>query len=145
MRKYHKSNIIERVRTQNNYNEKELQDNNELFRFSLNINENFPFLQTSKSEEDLIEKCSVDYEMEIQLNLNEKIDIFKKTICRKIVILMPNIIDFIKIENIDGSSLYNNITRLNSNGVVQLVDKTQDLPHWIMSAMKCLANCMFYY
>src|SRR5690606_1287214 len=86
----------------------------------------------------LLESCQSGEEVE--LNLNEKIAAHKKVVLDKIRSLQPNICDFIKLDKVDGSSLYNNITRLNANGVVQLADKTQDLPHWIMSAMKCLAN-----
>uniref|UniRef100_A0A8C1RR64 DEP domain containing 1a n=1 Tax=Cyprinus carpio TaxID=7962 RepID=A0A8C1RR64_CYPCA len=33
-----------------------------------------------------------------------------------------------------------NMTQVNKHGVVSLEDKTDDLPHWVLSAMKCLAN-----
>lgn len=33
-----------------------------------------------------------------------------------------------------------NMTKVNKHGVVYLEDKTEDLPHWVLSAMKCLAN-----
>ncbi|KPP67698.1 DEP domain-containing protein 1A-like [Scleropages formosus] len=33
-----------------------------------------------------------------------------------------------------------NMTNVNKHGVVTLEDKTGDLPHWVLSAMKCLAN-----
>nr|AAI71596.1 DEP domain containing 1a [Danio rerio]AAI71624.1 DEP domain containing 1a [Danio rerio] len=33
-----------------------------------------------------------------------------------------------------------NMTKVNKHGVVSLEDKTEDLPHWALSAMKCLAN-----
>lgn len=141
MRKYHKSNLIEPVKPSKKG--KELQDNHELFRFSPNANENLPFLKTSKSEADLLESCSAEQYEKIEINLNEKISCTKQTVWQQILSLLPNICDFIKCEQIDGQSLYNNITRLNANGVVQLTDKSQDLPHWIMSAMKCLANCEF--
>lgn len=136
LRKYHKSNIIERVK--NNKNHKELQDNTELFRFTVDANENLPFLAVSKSEVDLLE--TREDKLSIELNLNEKISAHKQTTCQHIINLMPNFTKFIKLEKINGSDIFNNITRLNANGVVQLADKSQDLPHWIMSAMKCLAN-----
>ena len=141
LRKYHKSDIIERIKA--NKNDKELQDNNELYRFSVNANENLPFLTTSKSEADLLESCNAESYNEGELNLNEKIAAYKGAIWQQMRTIQPNIGDFIKLEKIDGSSLHNNITRLNTNGVVQLADKNQDLPHWIMSAMKCLANCEY--
>ncbi|KAK1165382.1 DEP domain-containing protein 1A-like [Acipenser oxyrinchus oxyrinchus] len=33
-----------------------------------------------------------------------------------------------------------NMTNVNKHGVVTLQDKSGDLPHWVLSAMKCLAN-----
>ncbi|XP_067250713.1 DEP domain-containing protein 1A isoform X3 [Chanodichthys erythropterus] len=33
-----------------------------------------------------------------------------------------------------------NMTKVNKHGVVSLEDKTEDLPHWVLSAMNCLAN-----
>ncbi|XP_043101963.1 DEP domain-containing protein 1A isoform X1 [Puntigrus tetrazona] len=33
-----------------------------------------------------------------------------------------------------------NMTKVNKHGVVSLEDKTDDLPYWVLSAMKCLAN-----
>ncbi|XP_015211969.1 DEP domain-containing protein 1A isoform X2 [Lepisosteus oculatus] len=38
-----------------------------------------------------------------------------------------------------GHIVYN-MTNVNKHGVVTLQDKTGDLPHWVLSAMKCLAN-----
>ncbi|KTF78610.1 hypothetical protein cypCar_00022021, partial [Cyprinus carpio] len=38
-----------------------------------------------------------------------------------------------------------NMTQVNKHGVVSLEDKTDDLPHWVLSAMKCLANFMCGY
>ncbi|XP_051525746.1 DEP domain-containing protein 1A-like isoform X2 [Myxocyprinus asiaticus] len=33
-----------------------------------------------------------------------------------------------------------NMMKVNKHGVVSLEDKKEDLPHWVLSAMKCLAN-----
>ncbi|XP_043941541.1 DEP domain-containing protein 1A [Protopterus annectens] len=33
-----------------------------------------------------------------------------------------------------------NMTHVNKHGVVTMQDKSEDLPHWVLSAMKCLAN-----
>ena len=33
-----------------------------------------------------------------------------------------------------------NMTRVSAKGIVQLEERTEDLPHWVLSAMKCLAN-----
>ncbi|KAJ7992912.1 hypothetical protein DPEC_G00267000 [Dallia pectoralis] len=41
---------------------------------------------------------------------------------------------------INPQNIVNNVTNVNKHGVVTLDDKTDDLPHWVLSAMKCLAN-----
>ncbi|XP_041475302.1 DEP domain-containing protein 1B-like [Lytechinus variegatus] len=38
------------------------------------------------------------------------------------------------------SDIIHNCTHINKNGVVQLINKENDLPHWVLSAMRCLAN-----
>ncbi|XP_017494092.1 PREDICTED: DEP domain-containing protein 1A-like, partial [Rhagoletis zephyria] len=142
LRKYHKSCIIERVREKGKEG-KELQDNNELYRFSISANENLPFLNASRSEADLLGATTSEPlkdEPPVELTLNEKVFAYKSTIYEQMRAVQPCIGDWLKLEKIDGTTLYNNITRVNANGVVQLSDKTADLPHWIMSAMKCLAN-----
>ncbi|XP_071837194.1 DEP domain-containing protein 1A-like isoform X1 [Apostichopus japonicus] len=41
---------------------------------------------------------------------------------------------------IKGKSIIHNSTQLSRSGVVVISDKTDDLPHWVLSAMKCIAN-----
>jgi len=43
-------------------------------------------------------------------------------------------------ELLDIERVMHNMTRVSSKGIVQLDDKQEDLPHWVLSAMKCLAN-----
>src|SRR5699024_990434 len=115
LRKYHKSCIIERVRGSHKENNKELQDNNELYRFSVSANENLPFLNASKSEADLLGTCTSSSgeqpakskETEVELNLNEKIFVYKSTIYEQMRSIQPSIGDLMKLEKIDGTSLYN--------------------------------------
>ena len=33
-----------------------------------------------------------------------------------------------------------NMTRVSTKGIVQLEERQEELPHWVLSAMKCLAN-----
>ncbi|XP_068581102.1 DEP domain-containing protein 1A [Cebidichthys violaceus] len=42
--------------------------------------------------------------------------------------------------HINPQNIIHNMTRVNKHGVVALDDKTNDLPHWVLSAMKSLAN-----
>uniref|UniRef100_A0A8C7Y7T5 DEP domain containing 1a n=1 Tax=Oryzias sinensis TaxID=183150 RepID=A0A8C7Y7T5_9TELE len=41
---------------------------------------------------------------------------------------------------INPQNIIHNMTKVNKHGVVALDDKTNDLPHWVLSAMKSLAN-----
>ncbi|KAL6108353.1 depdc1 [Pungitius sinensis] len=41
---------------------------------------------------------------------------------------------------INPQNIIHNMTNVNKHGVVTLDDKTNDLPHWVLSAMKSLAN-----
>ncbi|XP_057696108.1 DEP domain-containing protein 1A [Corythoichthys intestinalis] len=42
--------------------------------------------------------------------------------------------------SINPYNIIHNMTKVNKHGVVTLDDKTDDLPHWVLSAMKSLAN-----
>ncbi|KAM7012189.1 DEP domain-containing protein 1A isoform 1-T1 [Tautogolabrus adspersus] len=41
---------------------------------------------------------------------------------------------------INPQNIIHNMTKVNKHGVVTMDDKTSDLPHWVLSAMKSLAN-----
>uniref|UniRef100_A0A672YU40 DEP domain containing 1a n=1 Tax=Sphaeramia orbicularis TaxID=375764 RepID=A0A672YU40_9TELE len=41
---------------------------------------------------------------------------------------------------VNPQNIIHNMTKVNKHGVVTLEDKTNDLPHWVLSAMKSLAN-----
>ncbi|KAI7696077.1 hypothetical protein SSS_08129 [Sarcoptes scabiei] len=136
LRKYHKSNIIERIAISKN--DTELRDNNELYQFTMEAKEN---LNASDYKENYLSTaCSTENPIQIELDVKEKAEIYKKTIWSNLLSVLPNINEYIKPEEINSFDLYNNITKVNSNGVVQLLDKSEDLPHWILSAMKCLVN-----
>ncbi|KAJ8277785.1 hypothetical protein GJAV_G00079860 [Gymnothorax javanicus] len=48
--------------------------------------------------------------------------------------------DVLDPAQVDSRHIVFNMTNVNKHGVVTLEDKTVDLPHWVLSAMKCLAN-----
>ncbi|KAJ8376447.1 hypothetical protein SKAU_G00070270 [Synaphobranchus kaupii] len=48
--------------------------------------------------------------------------------------------DVLDPAQVDSRHIVYNMTNVNKHGVVTLEDKTGDLPHWVLSAMKCLAN-----
>uniref|UniRef100_A0A3Q3VMG8 DEP domain-containing protein n=1 Tax=Mola mola TaxID=94237 RepID=A0A3Q3VMG8_MOLML len=41
---------------------------------------------------------------------------------------------------VNPQNIIHNMTKINKHGVVTLDDKTNDLPHWVLTAMKSLAN-----
>jgi len=41
---------------------------------------------------------------------------------------------------LDMENIMHNMTKVSAKGIVQVEDKYEDLPHWVLSAMKCLAN-----
>ncbi|XP_039985699.1 DEP domain-containing protein 1A [Xiphias gladius] len=48
--------------------------------------------------------------------------------------------DVLNQHYVDPQNIIHNMTKVNKHGVVTLDDKTNDLPHWVLSAMKSLAN-----
>ncbi|KAH9412549.1 Domain found in Dishevelled, Egl-10, and Pleckstrin (DEP), partial [Dermatophagoides pteronyssinus] len=152
LRKYLEASIIEPVNNRND--EIIIKDNNDLYRFTKNL-ENFSFLTTKNNDDTVISndnsKDGVDggkenVDSKFELDIREKINIYKQIMWSELNRLWPSsssiqsIDDHLKLANIDGQIIMNNVCRLNQNGIVQLTDKNDDLPPWIMSAMKCLAN-----
>lgn len=45
---------------------------------------------------------------------------------------------------IQGASILYNLTRIGPHNIVIATKKEEDLPHWLVSAMKCLSNCKIY-
>ncbi|KAI1891964.1 hypothetical protein AGOR_G00149130, partial [Albula goreensis] len=48
--------------------------------------------------------------------------------------------DMLDPGQVNAQYIVYNMSNVNKHGVVTLEDKTDDLPHWVLSAMKCLAN-----
>ncbi|XP_020793134.1 DEP domain-containing protein 1B [Boleophthalmus pectinirostris] len=43
-------------------------------------------------------------------------------------------------EHVNGKHIEHNVTKVNKTGIVVLDNKAEDMPYWVVSAMKCLAN-----
>lgn len=129
--------------------DEEFKDNKELYRFTKHANENLPLISSSdlKGRQFLdstpkSSKCEKQNKNLVnELNLKEKSEVFKEIFFERFASIVPNINDFIRKDEFISIILMHNMTRISPNGVVQITDKNQDLPHWVMSAMKCLANC----
>ncbi|XP_028746205.1 DEP domain-containing protein 1A isoform X1 [Peromyscus leucopus] len=53
---------------------------------------------------------------------------------------VPSIEELINPNQVIPQYIMYNMANTNKHGVVMLQDKSEDLPHWVLSAMKCLAN-----
>ncbi|XP_063795183.1 DEP domain-containing protein 1A isoform X2 [Pseudophryne corroboree] len=56
------------------------------------------------------------------------------------ILALPSLDDVLNPSQINPGHIMYNMTHTSKHGVVFLQDKTDDLPHWVLSAMKCLAN-----
>uniref|UniRef100_A0A8C5QQ91 DEP domain containing 1 n=1 Tax=Leptobrachium leishanense TaxID=445787 RepID=A0A8C5QQ91_9ANUR len=56
------------------------------------------------------------------------------------ILALPSLDDLLNPAQINPGHIMYNMTHTSKHGVVVLEDKTGDLPHWVLSAMKCLAN-----
>ncbi|XP_028857081.1 DEP domain-containing protein 1A [Denticeps clupeoides] len=56
------------------------------------------------------------------------------------ILRMSSLEDVLDPNQVNSEHIAYNMTHVNKHGVVTLEDKTDDLPHWVLSAMKCLAN-----
>ncbi|XP_015744469.1 DEP domain-containing protein 1A isoform X1 [Python bivittatus] len=53
---------------------------------------------------------------------------------------IPSLEHILQPEQVIPSYIIYNMTNTSKHGVVLLQDKSEDFPHWVLSAMKCLAN-----
>ncbi|XP_053325108.1 DEP domain-containing protein 1A isoform X1 [Spea bombifrons] len=56
------------------------------------------------------------------------------------ILALPSLDEVLNPAQINPGHIMYNMTHTSKHGVVVLEDKTDDLPHWVLSAMKCLAN-----
>ncbi|XP_040216660.1 DEP domain-containing protein 1A isoform X2 [Rana temporaria] len=56
------------------------------------------------------------------------------------ILALPSLEEVLNPAQINPAHIMYNMTHTSKHGVVFLQDKTDDLPHWVLSAMKCLAN-----
>ncbi|XP_018422814.1 PREDICTED: DEP domain-containing protein 1A [Nanorana parkeri] len=56
------------------------------------------------------------------------------------ILALPSMDEVLNPAQINPAHIMYNMTHTSKHGVVFLQDKTDDLPHWVLSAMKCLAN-----
>ncbi|XP_035221966.1 DEP domain-containing protein 1B-like isoform X2 [Stegodyphus dumicola] len=99
--------------------------------------ENFTSKHVQQAQKENLPECRF---VERKLSLAEIAAIWKSVTLSRLAKTVPSIIDILDENFIDGHVIKHNVSRLSKTGVVCLIDKTDDIPHWIISAMKCLAN-----
>ena len=57
---------------------------------------------------------------------------------------IADLCDFMDTDQVDGYYVMHNCIYLNKSGVVTNVPTDDQLPHWVVSAMKCLARCKYF-
>lgn len=89
---------------------------------------------------ELLPECHF---IEKKLSLEDIGAIWKTAVLRRLdgfLSLYASVSDVLDAKAVSGHHVRHNICRLSKTGVVSLIDKTDDIPHWVISAMKCLAN-----
>ncbi|XP_075688933.1 DEP domain-containing protein 1A isoform X2 [Rhinoderma darwinii] len=56
------------------------------------------------------------------------------------ILALPSLEEVLNPAQMNPGHIMYNMTHTSKHGVVFLQDKTDELPHWVLSAMKCLAN-----
>lgn len=56
------------------------------------------------------------------------------------ILCAPFLEDLINTNHVIPQYIMYNMANTSKHGVVILQDKSEELPHWVISAMKCLAN-----
>ncbi|XP_015785176.1 DEP domain-containing protein 1B-like isoform X2 [Tetranychus urticae] len=152
--------IIEKVACKNTSCAK-FKDNKDLYRLK-NENIPYPHLENSRDndedvpyrEEKVLEKqwsqsTTQSIDNSARLTPTKKISssfdansaqIWKNVILQHLNMMQPLVNSLLDARDINSSYAATNVTNLNKNGVVLIEDKSKDIPHWVMSAMKCLAN-----
>lgn len=141
LEKFLRYDIIERVNLKQGEGA-QFKDNKDLYRLK---KENIPILQLediNKSEDS--QKNDQCDQTNFKISSFELGNIWKSLVVKNIKEIAPSFHCFINNDDINSFYILHNATRLSKNGVVMLNDKSQDIPHWVMSAMKCLACCKLF-
>ncbi|XP_078524940.1 DEP domain-containing protein 1A isoform X4 [Lissotriton helveticus] len=77
-----------------------------------------------------------------ELRQEEVEEIWRNTVLIHLqkILCLPSLEDVLDPAQINPHSVMYNMNNTSKHGVVVLQNKSDDLPHWVLSAMKCLAN-----
>uniref|UniRef100_A0A8C6M5Y6 DEP domain containing 1a n=2 Tax=Nothobranchius furzeri TaxID=105023 RepID=A0A8C6M5Y6_NOTFU len=101
-----------------------------------------PALQT---QQEGASQASEEQQQQLQrreLTVGDELEIWRDiTLTHLLRILgVPSLSEVLDQRCLNPQNIVHNMTKVNKHGVVTLDDKTNDLPHWVLSAMKSLAN-----
>uniref|UniRef100_A0A3P8ZZA7 Rho-GAP domain-containing protein n=1 Tax=Esox lucius TaxID=8010 RepID=A0A3P8ZZA7_ESOLU len=154
LKKFLKNHVIEDVKGR--WGTEDLEDNSHLFKFAstsplkpiphhppasrpgsinkFSLKEKEGFLKFRNSKKPDRETLVSDFMFNMYLYYAYGITFLQKTLG------LTALEDVLDPRLVNPQNIVNNMTKVNKHGVVTLDDKTDDLPHWVLSAMKCLAN-----
>uniref|UniRef100_A0A3B5LF24 DEP domain containing 1a n=1 Tax=Xiphophorus couchianus TaxID=32473 RepID=A0A3B5LF24_9TELE len=161
LKKFLKNHVIEDVKGR--WGTEDLEDNHMLFRFpsasplkpipcpapapdsrsikkrpSLRDREGFFRLRNFKKQE----KDSMQQHQRRELTLEDEQEIWRDVTLTHLqrILGVSSLDEVLDQRHINPQNIIHNMTNVNKHGVVTLEDKSNDLPHWVLSAMKSLAN-----
>uniref|UniRef100_A0A672I0D5 DEP domain containing 1a n=1 Tax=Salarias fasciatus TaxID=181472 RepID=A0A672I0D5_SALFA len=165
LKKFLKNHVIEDVKGR--WGTEELEDNNALYRFpSTSPLKPIPCPAPSSSSNSIKkrpslrdrdgffkfragrkpEKENLDREnrptARRQLTEEDERDLWRDVTLTHLqrILGLPSLSGVLDPRHINPQNIIHNMTKVTKHGVVTLDDKTNDLPHWVVSAMKSLAN-----
>ncbi|KAK1801217.1 hypothetical protein P4O66_022898, partial [Electrophorus voltai] len=145
MKKFLKNHVIEDVKGR--WGLEHLEDNSVLYRISASfcdlIAHTAPQENIAPPAEDAPTGTPSDETVDYRDITEEDIqDIWKTVTLTHLqkMLGLPSLDDILNPAQVCPHFIMYNMTKVNKHGVVALEDRMDDLPHWVLSAMKCLAN-----
>uniref|UniRef100_A0A3Q2YTA1 DEP domain containing 1a n=1 Tax=Hippocampus comes TaxID=109280 RepID=A0A3Q2YTA1_HIPCM len=168
LKKFLKNHVIEDVKGR--WGTEDLEDNNTLYRFpstsplkpipcpavpsaskgikkrpSLRDKEGFfrfKSLKKNEQEAEVSQPGCLPHVQRRELTEDDERNIWRDTTLTHLqkILGVASLDEVLDPRSVNPHHIIHNMTKVNKHGVVALDDKTNDLPHWVLSAMKSLAN-----
>lgn len=165
LRKFYKSGVFENIRGTKPVRSEDFKDNGDLYRVTFNsplrilrtprraplvtrsntapTNESNDIERILNKEAELIPAALPECHLIArQLTVQDTEDVWKSVVLNRLQIALglPNLDAILDVSSVNPQHIIHNATRIGKNDVVMVLDKANDLPHWVLSAMKCLVN-----
>uniref|UniRef100_A0A8C9VVW1 DEP domain-containing protein 1B n=1 Tax=Scleropages formosus TaxID=113540 RepID=A0A8C9VVW1_SCLFO len=144
LKKFLKNHVIEDVKGR--WGSEDLEDNGQLYRyvhFTLKTHGSGAIKQRDTvAKLDPANSPPVEVVHRRNLTEDDILDIWRNITLTHLqkTLGLTSLEDLLDPYQVNPQHIVYNMTNVNKHGVVTLEDKTGDLPHWVLSAMKCLAN-----